>query len=113
MNQHATVEAVAGDDWQLAVTLQNAAGAPIDISGNPPILWSLATSSGRRVIEPNQVTVAIVDGPAGKASVTVPAAVTTGLMGGLYQDALRLTQGGVACTMLAGEWHVYADPLAA
>jgi hypothetical protein len=110
MSTHEMVGAVAGDDWEVRLTLLDASGAPYDLSGTPSILWAMADRSGRRVVEPNETTVSITDAAAGKCSVLIPASVTTRLAGGHYSDALRLITGGVTSTLLTGDWNVMADP---
>jgi hypothetical protein len=112
MSTHPMVGAVAGDDWELRVTLLDANGAPFNLSGSPTILWELSDRNGLRVIQPNEVAVSITDAAAGKCSLLIPASVTTRLKGGHYYDALRVIMGGVASTFLTGDWNVMADPFA-
>lgn len=113
MSKHAGVGAVAGDDWELRVTLLQADDSPFDLSGNPPILWTMVDNAGKRVIESDEVTVSITDALAGKCTVLVPGTVTTRLAGGSYTDALRLVMGGIATTLLTGSFNVMADPFGA
>jgi hypothetical protein len=110
MNRHTVVGATAGDDWEIRVTLLDADGQPINLSSTPPILWTMLSSQGKRVIEADEVSVAITDAVAGRCSVFVPAAVTTRLTSGLYTDSLRLVMGGISSTMLSGDWNVMTDP---
>jgi hypothetical protein len=113
MSRHDTVGAVAGDDWEIRATLLKADGTPFDLSGDPSILWTLTDSTGRRVIEADEVSVSITDAAQGKCSVLVPATVTTRLVTARYCDALRLVMGGITSTLLTGDWNVLGDPFGA
>ena len=108
---HAPLSLFAGDDWSIGVTFLDAAGAPINLTG-ATVLWTLLNIEGQAVLTSSQFSV-IVGGTTGQCTLDVPAASSTTLAGGTYNDAWRLVIGGLATTALYGSFIVRTDPFAA
>jgi hypothetical protein len=108
--QHPTVELIAGDDWEIAITMLDDAGNPFDLTG-ATISWTLIDDGGQQFIAPDEVTVSVATDPTtGVATVTVPGTVTTRLKTFLYHDATRIVVAGVTTTILVGDIKVTSDP---
>ncbi len=100
--QELTLRTRRGADLVFAVTLQNPPGTPIDITG--------ATIVGR-IFAPGQADIPIagvVDGPAGKLTVTVPA-TTTKQMAQDWNYALGMSLAGVVKMLTFGAFQVSQD----
>ena len=100
----------AGDDWQINATLLDSAGAPFNIAGTPNIKWSLINEAGQKVLTEADGTVVVVDGPAGKCAIQVPAVKTSPLPAGRYTDQIRIVYGGITSTLAYGNNWVVASP---
>ena len=105
---HSPPALFAGDDWNVVATFTDAAGNPLDLTG-ATIMWALLDRNGKAVFVAADFTVAVGPQP-GQCTLTVPAASTTKLSGGSYNDAWRVVAGGVATTLLYGSINVQADP---
>ena len=108
---HQPLSLFAGDDWSIGVTFLDASGAPIDLTG-ATVLWTLLNIEGQAALTSSQFSVT-VGGTTGQCTLDVPAASSTTLAGGTYNDAWRLVIGGGATTALYGSFIVHADPFAA
>jgi hypothetical protein len=100
----------AGDDWEIRATLIDEAGQPYDLSGSHTIKWALVDSAHHKVLDETAADITIVDGPAGKCRILIPADKTTKLLAGHYQDAIRIVIGGITSTLSTGPMFVAADP---
>jgi hypothetical protein len=107
--QHIGVGLVAGDDWEIQVTMLDENDVPFDLTA-AQILWCLMDSTYHRVIETDEVTIALDDALAGECSILIPATATTKLPAGFYTDTLRIVTGGITSTLLFGQINVMADP---
>ena len=109
---HEIVSWTAGDDWQIKATLLDENGNPFDLSGTPQIKWALMDSAFHRVIDEDNVNIAVTDAAAGQCSITIPAVISSPLAG-RYTDVIRIVFGGVTSTLSYGSISVAADPWAA
>lgn len=107
---HETVYWTAGDDWQINATLIDDTGVPFNLSGSPPIEWTLEMEDGERVLGAGDFTIVIVDGVAGKCTITVLAAKTSPLADGRYVDSIRIIYGGKTSTLSRGQIYVTSNP---
>ena len=111
--QHVSVGLVAGDDWEINITLLNPDNTPFDLTG-ATVLWCLIDKTYHQVIKSSDVTISLGTDPTlGVAQVIIPAAVSSPLPSGFYTDALRVVAGGITSTLLFGQINVMADPWAA
>jgi len=111
--QHVSVGLVAGDDWEINITLLNADGTPFDLTG-ATVKWCLMDQTYKRVISEGDVTISVGTDPTkGVAQVIIPSAVSSPLASGFYTDALRVVAAGITSTLLFGQINVMADPWAA
>jgi len=104
---HQSLSLVAGDDWDFDVTL-GSNGTPVDIT-DATITWLLYDQNNYHILESADATVTITDGPAGKFSVSVPAAKTSPIVGSVYFDAFRIVLTKTM-TALVGSINVMRDP---
>ena len=105
---HSPPALFAGDDWNVVATFTDAAGNPLDLTG-ATIMWALLDRNGKAVFVAADFTVAVGPQP-GQCTLTVPAASTTKLSGGSYNDAWRMVAAGVTTTLVYGSVNVQADP---
>jgi hypothetical protein len=110
---HPSVHLFAGDDWEINATLIDENGEPFDLSGAPQVKWALVTNAGVVAIDDSEVNVTVTNAVAGQCAIVVPAAQTTGLVAGFYNDIIRLVMGGVTSTLAYGAVYITADPWAA
>jgi hypothetical protein len=110
--QHVSVGLVAGDDWEINITLLNADGTPFDLTG-ATVKWCLMDNSYNQAITTDQVTISVANPTTGVAQVIIPAAVSSPLPSGFYTDTLRVISAGITSTLLFGQINVMADPWAA
>jgi hypothetical protein len=109
-SKHPRIEFAAGDDWEIQVTLLDETGRPYNLSfGNPVVKWRLMNVYGVAVIG-DDAQITIVDAINGIVLVSVPSAITSPVVGGLYMDSLRLTMGNETGTMLTGLVEVRGNP---
>jgi hypothetical protein len=113
MSTHEDYYWTAGDDWQINATLLDYAGAPFNLSGTPDVRWSLVTELGETVLTEADIAIVVIDGPAGRCAIQVPAVKTTDLAEGRYTDMIRIVSGGVTSTLSHGLNWISADPWAA
>jgi len=101
---------MAGDDWEIRVTLLDENNAPYV---NPQILWALVDRQGRLKIG-SGYSVSTINATSGQYAIIIPAAVTEPLAIGTYTDTIRIIDsGGVTSTLAVGAIHVAADPWSA
>ena len=105
---HSPPALFAGDDWNVVATFTDAAGNPLDLTG-ATIMWALLDRNCKAVFAAADFTVAVGPQP-GQCTLTVPAASTTKLSGGSYNDAWRMVAAGVSTTLVYGSVNVQADP---
>lgn len=111
MTVHAEQQWTAGDDWQVNATLLDQDGEPYDLSGTtPPIKWALVNELGETVLTEADANIFIVDAPAGRCSIVIPAAKTAPVPGGRYNDAVRIIFDGITSTLSYGRIDVVGDP---
>jgi hypothetical protein len=107
---HSTVQLVAGDDWEIVVTMIDDNDQPYNLTG-AEILWTLVDDGGQQFIQSDEVTVSIAAPPtSGKAKITVPSVVTSRLKAYVFHDATRIVVGGITTTVLTGAIQVLHDP---
>jgi len=107
--QHADQELPAGDAWTIAGTLLDTNGAALDLT-SATLEWTLIDMNGNLAIPDDSATITIQTPPtAGLISITVPSAITEGLLPGRYTDALRVTISGNPDTIWTGSILVDAD----
>ncbi len=94
----------AGDTKTLEVTVRDAAGAVVDISGATAIRWKLArtVNAAPKVEKAMGTGVTIVDGPAGRFDVPILNADTETLSGEFYHEAEVILSDGTIGTVLSG-----------
>lgn len=109
MIRHQLIEFVAGDDWEINVTLLDEAGHPYDLTQSPTIKWRMYSDAGV-VVNDSQAIITVTDPANGGCSIFVAAAVSTTVPAGIYTDALRLIIGGESGTLLFGSIDVIGDP---
>lgn len=111
MNQHYSIELVAGDDWEIRALLLDENGDPYDLLLGPPeIKWTLLDRTWKPVFEADDIAISILDAAAGQCAIMVPATATTKLDAGPYTDVIRIVVGGVTSTLAIGPIFVTADP---
>ena len=108
---HAPLSLFAGDDWSIGVTFLDAAGAPINLTG-ATVKWTLLNIEGQAALTSAQFSVTVGSPTTGQCTLDVPAASSTTLAGGAYNDAWRLIIGGASSTPLYRSFIVHADPFA-
>jgi hypothetical protein len=109
---HFDIYWTAGDDWQIDATLLDETGAPFDLSGTPDIKWALVDAAGSRALDETDATITVTDMAAGICRIEIPATATSPLVGGNYNDVIRIVIDGVTSTLSYGHIHVTADPWA-
>ncbi len=96
---------VAGDDKVLEVTVTDAAGTAVDITG-ASIQWRLSKTVNRRPAQIAKATggagVEITDAAAGVFEVTLDPADTEDLRGAYYHEAEVIDADGNVSTVLTG-----------
>ena len=110
---HSNVNWFGGDDWQINATLLDENGSPFDLTQTHTIEWALMNANYQRVLDETNVTISVVDAAAGRISILVPAAKTSPLAAGHYNDTIRIVFGGFTSTLSYGPISVSADPWAA
>ena len=107
--KHPVIEFVAGDDWELRATLLDELGNPYDLSGSYTILYLLYDDQHSHIIDSPIITV-MGDPKLGDISIIIPSSETAVIVGGTYNDALRLIIQGSVGTLLMGPVSVIANP---
>jgi len=109
ITNHPLLSFTAGDTWEITTTLLDENGNPYDLTIGPTIDWTLLDSKYAEVIT-SGVIITTPDPTMGVCKVTVPMGITAPIVAGLYSDALRLTMGGTAGTLLTGAICVDKNP---
>ena len=109
MNIHADVTFIAGDDWTIQGTLQDATGAPYNLNG-VTVMWTMVNQHNQQAIAPADITITIVNALQGTITITVDNAKTSPVAAGRYTDALRINDRGQVTTMWTGNIAVGEDP---
>ena len=108
---HPSVYWFAGDDWQVNATLLDENGEPFNLTEPGTIIrWALMNAFDQRALDETDVSIAIVDAAAGQIMISVPAAKTSPLPSGRYNDTIRIIIGGYTSTLSFGPISVTADP---
>ena len=107
--KHSTMEWFAGDDWQINATLLDDNGEPFNLN-SAEILWALISASSKRVLDQEDVNIALTDAVSGKCSIHIPAEKTSPLSGGTYTDYIRVISGGITSTLSTGPIQVQDNP---
>jgi hypothetical protein len=88
---HDDIMLTAGDDWLIAGSLVDDAGAPLDLSSAEIVQWVLLGPDGNPALVPGTATIEIADPPTdGLVNVSVPSSATKLLNPGNYIDAMRV-----------------------
>jgi hypothetical protein len=96
-----------GDTETVSVTIQDAAGAPVNISGRTYAAQIRTTTDAATALA--TFTCAIVSGAAGTLTATLSAATTAALTPGLGVWDLEETSGTTVTTLLAGSVTIVQD----
>ena len=108
---HPSVYWFGGDDWQVNATLLDENGNPFNLTEpGTRIQYALMNSFDQRALDETDVTISVVDAAAGQITISVPAAKTSPLPGGKYNDTIRIMFGGYTSTLSYGPVSVTADP---
>ena len=97
----------AGDDKTLVVTVKDANGTAVNITG-ASIKWQCARSFGKAsdISKTTSSGISITDGANGVFTVTLTAANTESLRGNFYHEAQLTDSGGAISTVLFGTMKV-------
>lgn len=104
----------SGDDKTLQFTVKDQDGVVVDITG-ASITWAFAARVGATAIASKTVGsgITITDAAAGVFQVTIDAADTASLTGGvLYHEAQLVDSGGVKSTIAYGDMTILPDNIA-
>jgi hypothetical protein len=96
-----------GDTETVSVTIQDAAGAPVNISGRTYAAQIRTTTDAATALA--TFTCAIVSGAAGTLTATLSAATTAALTPGLGVWDLEETSGTTVTTLLSGPVTIVQD----
>jgi hypothetical protein len=97
----------AGDSKVIKVTVNDEAGAAVDISA-ASIRWQLAVNAGAVPLLSKALGsgIALADAPAGKFNVTLDSADTQNLNGGSYYYEAEIIDSGIVSTVLTGNVQI-------
>jgi hypothetical protein len=101
------LEIRVGDTETVSVAIQNAAGAPVNISGRTYAAQIRSTTDASTPLA--TFTCAIVSGPAGTLTATLSATTTAALTPGLAVWDLEERNGSTVTTLLAGPVTIVQD----
>lgn len=99
---------IAGDTKTVSLTLKDASGTPINVTGRTYAAQLRSTVEATSTLA--TFTCSIVSAPAGTVNCTLPAATTTGLAAGDAIWSLRETNGTVVTTLLEGPVRISQSP---
>jgi hypothetical protein len=103
---HATLNFNSGDTWEIVATLQDGAGAPLDLTG-ATIAWTMTDTKGNVVIAAPSSITPNSPSTAGIALIVVLPAVTQLIGSGYYFDKTVVTlPSGEVATESVGEIQV-------
>lgn len=97
-----------GDTETISLTMQNSAGAPIDIAGRTYASQIRASAESSTVLATFNCSV-VGNGSTGQVTCTLPASTTAGLTPGIAVFDLQETNGTVVTTILAGQVTITQD----